>query len=79
MNIKTSISLPDTLLKEIDEMVDYPDSRETIIEEALRDYIERNKKAVRVQSDLELIDNSADELNEEALDVLSYQDGTRYY
>ncbi len=75
MNKKTSISLPETLLKEIDEMIDYSRSRSMIIEHAIRDYIERSKKPSGIQTDLELINNSAGELNREALDVLSYQVG----
>lgn len=73
MKIKTSIALPDTLLKEIDEMVEYSHDRSTLIEEALREYIERSKKTSTNQSDLELINHFADELNQEAVDVLSYQ------
>lgn len=75
MKVKTSIALSDTLLKEIDEMVEYSHNRSTLIEEAIRDYIERNKKPSKNQRDLELINNSADELNQEAVEVLSYQVG----
>jgi len=75
MKVKTSIALSDTLLKEIDEMVEYSHDRSTLIEEALRDYIERNKKPSTSQRDLELLNNFADELNQEAVEVLSYQVG----
>lgn len=75
MKVKTSIALSDTLLKEIDDLVEYSHNRSTLIEEALREYIERNKKSSTNQRDLELINDYADELNQEAVDVLSYQVG----
>lgn len=75
MKVKTSIALSDTLLKEIDELLENSHNRSALIEEAIRDYIERNKKPSKNQSDLELINNSADELNQEAVEVLSYQVG----
>jgi len=56
-------------------MVEYSHDRSTLIEEALRDYIERNKKPSTSQRDLELLNNFADELNQEAVEVLSYQVG----
>lgn len=56
-------------------MVEYSHNRSTIIEEALREYIERNRKLSTSQRNLELINHFADELNQEAVEVLSYQVG----
>lgn len=73
MKVKTSITLSEGLLKEIDKMIDYTGNRSVFIEEAIRDYIERNKRNTRDRTDLELINSSAEVLNEEAEEVLSYQ------
>ncbi|MCK5056271.1 MAG: hypothetical protein KAT34_06425 [Candidatus Aminicenantes bacterium] len=73
MKIKTSITLSEGLLKEIDEILETPGSRSIFIEKAIKDYIERNKRKTRDCSDLELINNYAADLNIEAEDVLSYQ------
>jgi len=76
MKVRTSITLSEGILKEIDEMIDnfdHSDNRSSLIEDALREYIERNRRKARDRSDLELINNSADELNQEAEDTLSYQ------
>ena len=60
-------------MKEIDDLLEYPRNRSTLIEEAVRDYLERNRRPSGNLRDLELINNSVDELNQEALEVLSYQ------
>lgn len=73
MKVRTSITLSENLLKEIDEMVDDSGNRSIFIEEAIRDYIDRCKRMMRDRTDLELINNSADDLNKEAQDILSYQ------
>ena len=76
MKVRTSITLSQGILKEVDEMIDNSDhsgNRSSLIEEALREYIERNRRKARDRIDLELINNTADELNQEAEDTLSYQ------
>jgi metal-responsive CopG/Arc/MetJ family transcriptional regulator len=76
MKVRTSITLSEGILQEIDEMIDnsdHTDNRSSLIEEALREYIQRNRRQTRDRTDLELINNSADELNKEAEDALSYQ------
>lgn len=76
MKVRTSITLSQGILKEIDEMIDksdHTDNRSSLIEEALREYIQRNRRQTRDRTDLELINNSAGELNKEAEDTLSSQ------
>jgi metal-responsive CopG/Arc/MetJ family transcriptional regulator len=73
MRVRTSIKLSDSLLKEVDEMIDHTNNRTVFIEEAIREHIERNRKSLRDRDDLDLINNFADDLNAEAEDVLSYQ------
>ena len=76
MKVKTSITLSESILKEVDDFLDCPDNRSTLIEQAIREYIERKKRStreLRALTDLELINNSAEDLNKEAEDILSYQ------
>ena len=73
MKVRTSITLPDNLLKEVAEMIDDSGSRSAFFETAIREYIERCRKKMRDRTDLELINISADDLNKKAEEVLSYQ------
>lgn len=76
MKVTTSITLSENVLKEVDDFLDYPEDRSTLIEQAIREYIERQKRSsreLRALTDLELINNSAENLNKEAEDILSYQ------
>lgn len=73
MKIKTSITLSEELLKEIDIIISPKGNRSIFIEEAIRTFLDHKKKYLRNQNDLELINKSSDELNTEAKDVLSYQ------
>jgi metal-responsive CopG/Arc/MetJ family transcriptional regulator len=73
MKAKASITVPESLLKEVDELIDCSGDRSVFIEEAIKEYIKRNRKNIRNRTDLILIDKNADELNAEAEDILSYQ------
>ena len=73
MKIKTSITLSKNLLKEIDSIISKSGNRSLFIEEAIKNYINHKKQYLRNQSDLEIINNSANDLNKEAEDILSYQ------
>jgi metal-responsive CopG/Arc/MetJ family transcriptional regulator len=73
MKIKTSITLSKDLLEEIDTIVEDSTSRSNFIEEALRNHLERRRRLRREKTDLKIINRSADRLNKEAQDVLSYQ------
>ena len=73
MKVKTSITLSKELLKEIDAIIATSGNRSVFIEEAVRAYLNAQKRHIRDNNDLEMINRTADELNNEARDVLSYQ------
>jgi metal-responsive CopG/Arc/MetJ family transcriptional regulator len=73
MRVRTHITLSESLLKEIDELNDHARNRSIFIEEAIKAYLALKKRMIRDQRDLELLNRSARELNQEAEDVLSYQ------
>ena len=43
------------------------------MEQALREYLANRSRGERDRKDLQILNSRADELNEEALDVLEYQ------
>ena len=72
MKVETSINVDKDLLETVDRLAEDRD-RSEFIEAAIQAYvaqIARHKQNVR---DLEIINERADDLNEEALDVLDYQ------
>ena len=73
MQIKTSVTLSDTLLTQIDRHAGKGANRSEFIETAVRSYIlalVRNQENLR---DLAIINRRAARLNREARDVLGYQ------
>ena len=73
MKVKTSITLSKNLLKEIDLIISKSGNRSLFIEEANKNYLMQKKRNLRNKNDLDIINRSADELNKEAEDILSYQ------
>jgi metal-responsive CopG/Arc/MetJ family transcriptional regulator len=73
MKVKTSITISRNVLNEIDLIISKSGNRSLFIEEAVKNYLMHKKRAVRNKNDLEIINRSADELNKEAGDILSYQ------
>ena len=73
MKTKTSITLSDTLLREIDEHAGDFRSRSEFIEEAVGYFLAHLERRETEQRDLEIINRRAESLNREAEDVLSYQ------
>ena len=70
MRVKTSITLPEDLLKCIDRV---DSNRSALIERATRAYLSRLERARREAQDAEIINANAGRLNREAMDVLEYQ------
>ncbi len=70
MRVKTSITLPEEVLKRIDR---YDKNRSALLERAALAYLARLEREARDRKDLEIINRNADRLNEEAADVLGYQ------
>lgn len=75
MKIKTSITLSEELIQSIDELFGKQKNRSEFIENAVRDFIERQTQIKRDLRDLDILNKKADKLNMEAEDVLSYQVG----
>lgn len=73
MKIKTSITLSEELIQSIDELFGKQKNRSEFIENAVRDFIERQTQIKRDLRDLDILNKKADKLNMEAEDVLSYQ------
>jgi len=73
MKIKTSITLSEDLVKAIDNLSRQSESRSEFIEMALWFFIKQMLQKNEELKDLEILNKQADYLNQEALDVLSYQ------
>lgn len=73
MRIKTSITLPDDLLRSLDRAAGGLTNRSRAIEQAVRDMLDAKARADRDARDVDLINRHADRLNDEAADVLDYQ------
>ncbi len=72
--VETSISLSEELLHVIDQRLGQYQNRSQWIEMALRTFIAQiTTPSEKNRSDLNIINKNAAHLNEEALDVLSYQ------
>lgn len=73
MKVKTSITLSEDLLEEIDQRSGRFKNRSDFIEAAIRAYIHQMIREERNARDLAIINRQADPLNQEAGDVLAYQ------
>ena len=70
MTIQAQIFLPDEIYNELERRAPQPENRSNLIAEALRVFFATHKNT---DSELEQINQFAEELNQEAEDVLSYQ------
>jgi len=73
MKIKTSITLSEDLLKAVDQRSEQYKNRSEFIEAALWAFITHMIRSEQNDRDLEIINQHAHKLNQEAEDVLSYQ------
>ncbi len=74
MKIKTSVTLSEELIKEVDQHAkQFSKNRSDFIEKAVWAFIRQLIRDELNARDLEIINRRADYLNEEASDVLSYQ------
>jgi metal-responsive CopG/Arc/MetJ family transcriptional regulator len=73
MRVKTSITVEIDLLETIDRLLGKKKSRSEFIEVAIQAYIIQQTRGNETARDLEMINDSADILNQEAFDVLDYQ------
>lgn len=73
MKIKASVTLSEELIRQIDTQVDRYGNRSAFIEQAVRHFLAAEEQRYRDAQDLEILNARAESLNEEAMDVLSYQ------
>jgi metal-responsive CopG/Arc/MetJ family transcriptional regulator len=73
MKVKTSITLSEDVLAAVDQLAGTHQNRSAFIEAAVRAFIADLERQKRNARDLEIINRCEAALNEEALDVLSYQ------
>jgi metal-responsive CopG/Arc/MetJ family transcriptional regulator len=73
MKVKTSITLSEDLLEAIDQRVERYKNRSEFIEIAVWAFIAQMMRDEQNARDLQIINQRADYLNKEALDVLAYQ------
>ena len=73
MKVKTSITLSEYIITTVDQLAKEGESRSEAIERLLRERFAERAQQARDLRDLELINKNADQLNEEARDVLKYQ------
>jgi metal-responsive CopG/Arc/MetJ family transcriptional regulator len=70
MRVKTSVTLPSSLLEEIDRL---NGNRSAFLEHAAKLYLAQSSKQEREAKDAAILEKNAERLNREAADVLEYQ------
>ena len=73
MKLKTSVTLDREVVAAVEAMAGSGESRSQVIERLLRQGLAARTRSALEERDRRIIDAHADELNEEALDVLGYQ------
>ena len=73
MKVKTSVTLEQNVARALDRIVGRGGSRSAVIEQAVREFLERRLRVSRDAKDLAVLNRNADRLNREATDVLGYQ------
>jgi metal-responsive CopG/Arc/MetJ family transcriptional regulator len=75
MKVKTSITLSEELIRQIDALSSQYGTRSALIERAVRDFLATAAQRQREARDLEILNRRTEALNAEAADVLSYAVG----
>lgn len=73
MKVKTSISLSQDVLVDVDRRADRFGSRSELIEAALRMFLDALARQERDARDRAILDQNAERLNREAADALAWQ------
>ena len=73
MKVKTSITLSALTINAVDELGGPGMARSRVIEQAVLEFVERGRRQLREQKDLEILNRPADRLNREIEDVLAFQ------
>jgi metal-responsive CopG/Arc/MetJ family transcriptional regulator len=70
VRVKTSITLPQELLRRLDRV---EKNRSALLERAALAYLAQLDRQARDRKDIEIIDRNAARLNREAIETLEYQ------
>jgi metal-responsive CopG/Arc/MetJ family transcriptional regulator len=73
MKAKTSLTLSEDLLRDLDRMAGPKISRSSFIENVLRDFVEQRARQKRLAQEVAAINQHAEKLNSEMSDALSLQ------
>lgn len=73
MKVKTSITISEDLIREIDELSSQYGNRSSLIEKAIREFLTAEANRRRDIKDIEILNRRSDALNKEGEDVLAYQ------
>ena len=73
MKVKTSVTLEQGVVAAVEKTARDGESRSQVIERLLRESLATRARAAIDGRDRDIIDAHADELNDEAADVLAYQ------
>jgi len=73
MKVETPITVEKDLLDAVDKLSGKDKNRSEFIEAAIQSYLAQMTRQKQNAGDLKIINERADDLNEEALDVLDYQ------
>ena len=73
MKVKTSVTLEQGVVAAVEKAARDGESRSQVIERLLRESLATKARAAIDGRDRDIIDAHADELNDEAADVLAYQ------
>lgn len=73
MKVKTSVTLSQDLLAQVDRLIEGKGSRSAVLEQALREFLAGRARRRRDAEDLRILNSRAAGLNREALDVLEFQ------
>ena len=73
MKAKTSLTLSDDLLKDLDRMAGPDISRSSFIERILRDFVEQRARQKRLAQDVAAINQHAEKPNSEIRDALPFR------
>lgn len=73
MKYKTSVTLSEDVLENLERLEKTFNNRSEVIETALRFYIEEKLKKAREEKDRKILNRKAARLNKEAEEVLGYQ------
>jgi len=73
MKVKASVTISEDLMRQVDALSGDYGNRSAFIERAIRHFLAVEAQRRRDAQDLDLLNTHAEALNEEAMDVLSYQ------